>query len=36
VQLVVPDTRYMPVRLRLFLDHAAEALNRLAVIHDSG
>jgi DNA-binding transcriptional LysR family regulator len=32
VHLVVPSARYMPARVRLFLDHAAARLNRLEVI----
>jgi len=34
VQLVVSGTRYMPARLRLFLDYAAGELGKLAVIHE--
>lgn len=32
VQLVVPSTRLLPARVRLFLDHAAHGLARLAVL----
>jgi DNA-binding transcriptional LysR family regulator len=32
VQLVVPSARLMPMRVRLFLDHAASHLGRLPVI----
>jgi hypothetical protein len=32
VQLVVPSARHMPSRVRLFLDHAAMHLSRLAVL----
>ncbi|MDQ2803519.1 MAG: hypothetical protein M3Y41_12885 [Pseudomonadota bacterium] len=35
VQLVIPSARYLPARLRLFLDHAAAGLAALAVLRDS-
>lgn len=34
VHLVVPTARFMPLRVRAFLDHAAAALTRLPVIQD--
>ena len=34
VQLVVPTARQMPPAVRAFLDHAAEALRALPVIHE--